>query len=87
MFNPATHSSPAVTNEFTKTIINNQKIHARTRVRLRNETMVYPIWLPAHDETCQDFFLTEDSEFCWNPDGTSVTGAEYDMMEIMGWAL
>jgi hypothetical protein len=46
--------------------------------------MVYPVYKPAEDETCEDAFFTEDYGYCWNLDGTSVTSHDFDMMEIVG---
>jgi hypothetical protein len=45
--------------------------------------IVKPIYKPAEDETSEDAFFTEDYEYCWNLDGTSVTRRDFDMMEIV----
>ena len=83
MKNPATHIYRDQLNEFTNVIAANQRFGAKTKVRLRNETIVEPIYKPAEDETCEDTFFTEDYKYCWNLDGTSVTRRDYDMMELV----
>lgn len=52
-------------------------------VRLRNGTLVRPVFKAAEDEYCEDAFYAEDYKYCWNLDGTSVTRSDYDMMEIV----
>lgn len=83
MLNPATHYRRDSLNEFTNTIVINQRHNVKTLVRIRNGTMVYPMFKEAEDSTCDDCFATEDWSFCWNLDGTSVTRQDYDMMEIV----
>ncbi len=83
MLNPATNSRRDWLNEFTNVIAATQRFGGKTKVRLRNGTIVEPIYKPAEDETCEDAFFTEDYEYCWNPDGTSVTRRDFDMMEIV----
>lgn len=53
-------------------------------IRLRNGTLVRPVFKQAEDEYCRDAFYTEDYKFCWNLDGTSVTNSNFDMMELIG---
>ena len=55
----------------------------RNWVRLRNGTLVRPVFKEAEDETCEDAFFAENYKYCWNLDGTSVTRQDYDMMEII----
>lgn len=57
--------------------------HATEWVRLRNGTLVRPVFKAAENDTCEDAFITEDYSYCWNLDGTSVTRSDYDMMEIV----
>jgi hypothetical protein len=83
MKNPATHTYRNQLNSFTNLIAANQRFGAKTKILLRNGTIVEPIYKPAEDETCEDAFFTEDYEYCWNLDGTSVTRSHYDMMEIV----
>lgn len=83
MKNPATHIYRDRLNEFTNVIAASQRFGAKTLVRLRNGTIVKPIYKPAEDETCEDAFFTEDYNYCWNLDGTSVTRRDYDMMELV----
>lgn len=83
MKNPATHIYRDRLNEFTNVIAASQRFGAKTLVRLRNGTIVEPIYKPAEDETCEDAFFTEDYNYCWNLDGTSVTRRDYDMMELV----
>lgn len=52
-------------------------------VRLRNGTLVRPVFKAAEDEYCEDAFYAEGYRYCWNLDGTSVTRSDYDMMEIV----
>ena len=84
MKNPATHNARDQLNIFTQMLadewldFSNKKL-----VRLRNGTIVQPIFTTAEDETCEDAFFTEDYSYCWNLDGTSVTRSDYDMMEIV----
>ena len=83
MLNPATHYDRNRPNDFTNMIIINQRYGVKTLIRLRNNTMVFPFFKEAEDETCSDVFATEDWKYCWNMDGTSVTSRDYDMMEIV----
>ena len=85
MKNPATHTYQNELNAFTQ-VIHDRWIQSsnKTFVRLRNKTIVEPIFKPAEDENCEDAFFTEDYSYCWNLDGTSVTRSDYDMMEIIG---
>jgi len=89
MKNPATHTYCDQLNEFTNVIVTNQRIGAKTKVRLRNGSIVEPIYIPAEDETCEDAFFVEDYNYrwnfddAWNLDGTSVTRRDYDMMELV----
>lgn len=83
MKNPATHTYRDQLNSFTNVIAANQRFGGKTSVRLRNGTIVEPIYKPAEDETCEDAFFTEDYKYCWNLDGTSATRPDYDMMEIV----
>jgi len=84
MINPATRPSNEL-NDFT----NNIRTIARNFwspnywVKLRDGTLVRPIYTPAEDETCEDAFFAENYKYCWNLDGTSVTSPDYDMMEIV----
>lgn len=59
------------------------EIEAEYGVRLRNGTIVRPVFKAAEDETCEDAFFAENYKYCWNLDGTSVTRSDYDMMEIV----
>ena len=77
MQNPATQSQNEV-NIFTQHIVD---MNGLTLVRLRNGETVFPEFFPAEDETCSDCFMTDDK--CWNPDGSSVTRSDFDMMEII----
>lgn len=83
MKNPATHTYRNQLNAFTNLIAANQRFGGKTKILLRNGTIVEPIYKPAEDETCEDAFFTEDWKYCWNLDGTSVTRSDYDMMEIV----
>lgn len=83
MLNPATHYRNDSLNSFTNMIVINQKYEVRTLVRLRDGTMVYPVFKPAEDATCEDAFYADGYRYCWNLDGTSVTRSDYDMMEIV----
>jgi hypothetical protein len=84
MNNPATQPRDEL-NEFTKIIIMMAKNSCEGDywVRLRNCTLVRPVFRAAEDSTCEDAFFSEDGKYCWNLDGTSITSREYDMMEIM----
>ena len=86
MINPATQPRDQL-NEFTRLVHNlltdnfyGQETYA---VRLRNGTLVRPVFKAAEDEFCEDAFFTENYKYCWNLDGTSVTRSDYDMMEIV----
>lgn len=84
MKNPATHNVRDQLNIFTQVLADEWLDFSNKKfVRLRNGTIVQPIFKPAEDETCKDAFFTEDYEYCWNLDGTSVTRSDYDMMEIL----
>jgi hypothetical protein len=83
MKNPATHTYRDQLNEFTKVIAANKRFGSSTLVRLRNGTLVEAIYKPAKHETEEDAFYTEDYNYCWNLDGTSVTRRDYDMMELV----
>lgn len=75
MLNPATRPQTEL-NAFTMVIAN---AGGQARVRLRNGEIVQPgIGFGPAGEDC---FMTDDK--CWNPDGTSVTRSDYDMMEII----
>lgn len=54
-------------------------------VRLRNGTLVRPVFTLAEDKYCEDTFQYQSDKmyYCWNLDGTSVTRRDYDMMEII----
>lgn len=84
--NPATKPSNEL-NVFTDLVATYGKQNWEDRrdlyVRLRNGTLVRPIYKLAEDETCEDAFFTEDYKYCWNLDGTSVTNPKFDMMEIV----
>lgn len=84
MKNPATYVLPNGLNIFTQTLADAWLEHSdKFFVKLRDGTIVQPVFKPAEDETCEDAFFTEDYEYCWNLDGTSVTRSGYDMMEIL----
>jgi len=83
MLNPATHYDRNQPNEFTNVIIICQQRGVKTLIRMRNNTMIFPVFKKAEDETCVDAFFTEDYKYCWNLDGTSITSSDYDMMEIV----
>lgn len=84
MLNPATHLQRDQLNMFTQVIADRWlDFSDKTFVRLRNGTIVQPIFKPAEDHTCEDAFFTEDYNYCWNLDGTSITSRDYDMMEIL----
>lgn len=84
MLNPATHLQRNELNSFTRFIADQWlDFSDKTFVRLRNGTIVQPLFTPAADATCEDAFFTEDYKYCWNLDGTSVTSRDYDMMEIL----
>jgi hypothetical protein len=84
VINPATADSDEL-NDFT----NNVRTIARNFwspnywVKLRNGTLVRPIYTPAEDDTCVASFFADGYKYCWNLDGTSVTRPDYDMMEIV----
>lgn len=77
MINPATQPQNEL-NEFTDAV---KRGNGYFNVLLRNGEIVRPEFFPAEDEHCEDCFMTDDK--CWNPDGTSVTRRDYDMMEIV----
>lgn len=77
MLNPATQPQNEL-NGFTFRITLNS---GKVKVRLRNGEIERPEWFPASDPTCEDCFMTDDK--CWNPDGSSVTRRDYDMMELV----
>lgn len=79
MQNPATRPRSEL-NEFTKLVKDSD---GSAKVKLRNGTIVVPIFFPVEDELCRDTFITKDVDYCWNMDGTSVTRHDYDMMEIV----
>ena len=70
-------------NSFTHLIANGRVIKTGRWVKLRNGTLVRPVFKAAEDETCEDAFFAENYKYCWNLDGTSVTRRDYDMMEIV----
>jgi hypothetical protein len=86
MMNPATRSSSEL-NDFTNMV----KQYSNNNwsgywVKLRDGTLVRPIFEEAEDETCEDMFCQKNEhriQFVWNPDGTSITSYHYDMMEIV----
>lgn len=87
MINPATRPSDEL-NEFTLTVQmffrpTNEYGRKHYAVRLRNGTLVRPVYKAAEDEYCEDAFFAENYKYCWNLDGTSVTRRDYDMMEIV----
>jgi hypothetical protein len=83
MPNPATAPRDEL-NEFTRSVwLLGNSNWGNHGVRLRNGLIVKPIYKPAEDETSEDAFFTEDYEYCWNLDGTSVTRRDFDMMEIV----
>ena len=82
MINPATLPSDQL-NSFTHLIVEYDVLGWAGRwVKLRDGTLVRPVYKEAEDETCSDAFFTKDYKYCWNLDGTSVTRGDYDMMEI-----
>lgn len=82
MYNPAVQPRNKL-NSFTNVIALAQALNRKTQVRLRNGVTVFPTFKAAEDETCLDAFYTEDYEFCWNLDGSSVTRPDYDMLELI----
>jgi len=84
MKNPATNIERDELNEFTRLLADRWLNSSdKTFVRLRNNTIVQPIFTKAEDQYCHDAFYTEDYSMCWNLDGTSVTNMYLDMMEIL----
>lgn len=86
MINPATRPSDEF-NDFTRQFsMMTEGWPTRTGnfwVRLRNGTLVRPVFKAAEDGLCEDAFYAENYRYCWNLDGTSVTRSDYDMMEIV----
>lgn len=82
MINPATRPSNEL-NEFTQCVKQMKFESSDYWVRLRNGTLVRPVFKEAEDEYCEDAFFGEGYKYCWNLDGTSVTRRDYDMMEIV----
>jgi hypothetical protein len=86
VINPATRPSNEL-NDFTRQFsMMTEGWPTRTDeywVRLRNGTLVRPVFKSAEDATCEDAFYAEGYRYCWNLDGTSVTSRHYDMMEIV----
>lgn len=80
MINPATLSRDEL-NSFTQII---KDSNGTALVRLRDGTLIKPIFKEAEDDTCHDAFFGNDYRYCWSLDGTSITRADYDMMEIVG---
>lgn len=82
MKNPATQSQNQL-NDFTKNI----RVIAKNFwpgdywVKLRNGTLVRPVYIPAKYDGGEDCFATE--QYRWKLDGTCVTRSRYDMMEIV----
>lgn len=80
MLNPATHPEPDRLNEFTNTIVINQKYNISTKVRIRDGSIICPVFEPEEEVFRGAGHLC----FCqWNLDGTSKTRPDYDMMEIL----
>jgi len=75
--NPATKPSSEM-NDFTNYVIKNKGCF----VRVRCGFWVRPEFEAAEDDTCSDGFVTDCGNYRWNMDGTSVTGRDYDMMEV-----
>lgn len=82
MINPATQPRNQL-NDFTKKVRQSISLTNGYYVRLRNGTLVRPVFEAAEDETCEDAFYAEGYKYCWDLDGTSVTRSDYDMMEIV----
>jgi hypothetical protein len=86
MINPATQPSNEL-NDFTSKVrqfsLFSKPDWSGYWVRLRDGTLVRPVFKAAEDDTCEDVFSAEDYRYCWNLDGTSVTSRHYDMMEIV----
>jgi hypothetical protein len=89
MYNPATQSYNKL-NEFTQSVREFSLISEGADwdwngywVRLRNGTLVRPVFKAAQDATEEDAFFAENYRYCWNLDGTSVTRSDYDMMEFV----
>lgn len=85
MLNPATRPQGEL-NHFTANIqvIAKGNWAENYYVRLRNGTLVRPVFKAAEHATEEDVFYGEDGyRYCWNLDGTSVTRRDYDMMEIV----
>jgi hypothetical protein len=78
MFNPATVDYNGL-NVFTRILKNGKgEIH----VKLRNGTLICPVYKEAEDDTCEDAFFANGYRYCWNLNGKSVTSSDYDMMEL-----
>ena len=81
MINPATQSQDQL-NEFTQKVNMMGRFHwGGYWVRLRDGTLVRPVFMPAEDDTCEDCFGVD--RYRWNLDGTSVTSSNFDMMETV----
>jgi len=54
-------------------------------VKLRDGTLLQPVYKEAEHETEETVFLFfgDKMSYCWNLDGSSVTRSDYDMMEIV----
>jgi hypothetical protein len=77
MKNPATYTHDGL-NEFTTFV----KENPQCMVKLRNELIVQPLFVPAEDDTCSDSFFTKNYSHAWDVNGKSVTNSDLDMMEI-----
>lgn len=84
MLNPATHPEHDRLNEFTNTIVINQKYNISTKVRTREGVIIRPVYDPEEGVFRGAARGTGYRYFCkWNLDGTSETCPDYDMMEIL----
>lgn len=79
MFNPATVNYDGL-NKFTSILKDG---NGELYVKLRNGTLVCPVYKEAEDDTCEDAFFANGYQYCWNSNGKSVACSDYDMMEIM----
>ena len=52
-------------------------------VELRDGSCAYVYFQPAEDDTCEDCFHTAEWDYCWEPDGRSVTRPSLDMVAVM----
>jgi hypothetical protein len=66
-------------NPFTERIVSGEK----SVVKLRDGRVVRPLWHKG-DETESPHFTTRGGKYMWNPDGTSVTTADFDMVSFLG---